>query len=357
MAATECTGSTSGNEAAPPPPPPPIETSVDLWDPFGQPGELRAAADAWDAVAAHLDDMRSHLDGVVRSSAAGWSGEAQRAFTAHWEQMAGELGNGSGGMREVAEQLRAMANELEAKNNLIQEIYVTIAATAAVSIATGFISFGAGFVAGAASVAANVARAERLLAAVKAFLVASRGVMAAVKATKVGAFAVRFGGFAAREVGEAAVMKKVVLDQNPLDPKNWSIGDAVFVAGGSMLRTRLAGRPGPSNVTPGPNGMNALSASGRARYTVKNWHSGTFPNRSQSITYHLGKHGRGRTAFQYTRDAQDFFAKNKHLATKGTLKDGTPGLRIQIKRPIPGGGTKKVGGWWTRDGRLVTFWD
>lgn len=241
MAATECTGSTSGNEAAPPPPPPPIETSVDLWDPFGQPGELRAAADAWDAVAAHLDDMRSHLDGVVRSSAAGWSGEARRAFSAHWEQMAGELGNGSGGMREVAEQLRAMADELEAKNNLIQEIYVTIAATAAVSIATGFISFGAGFVAGAASVAANVARAERLLAAVKAFLVASRGVMAAVKATKVGAFAVRFGGFAAQGVVETAVVKKVALDQNPFDPDSWTPGDALLIAGGGLLSTKLAG--------------------------------------------------------------------------------------------------------------------
>ncbi|MBW3614260.1 MAG: hypothetical protein KY439_02995, partial [Actinobacteria bacterium] len=37
-------------EPPPPPPPPPITTSFDLWDPFGEPGELRAAADAWDEV-------------------------------------------------------------------------------------------------------------------------------------------------------------------------------------------------------------------------------------------------------------------------------------------------------------------
>ncbi|MFV0317738.1 MAG: hypothetical protein ACK5O2_12355 [Microthrixaceae bacterium] len=37
--------------------------------------------------------------------------------------------------------------------------------------------------------------------------------------------------------------------------------------------------------------------------------------------------------------------------------DGSAGLRIQAKVPLPGGGTKNVGGYWTTDGRLVTFWD
>lgn len=56
---------TDAEAPPPPPPPPPIETSFDLWDPFGQPGELRAAADAWEAAAAHLDQLRAELGNAV----------------------------------------------------------------------------------------------------------------------------------------------------------------------------------------------------------------------------------------------------------------------------------------------------
>jgi len=101
----------------------------------------------------------------------------------------------------------------------------------------------------------------------------------------------------------------------------------------------------------------ALTSSQRAQYLSDNWHPATFPNRTQSINYHLAKHGNGRTAFEYTRDAQQFFSQNRDLATEVILRDGTPGLRIQTKVPLPGGGTNNVGGYWTSDGRLVTFWD
>lgn len=85
-------------------PPPPIETSFDLWDPFGQPGELRAAADAWEAAAAHLDQLRSGLGRAVLASSGGWSGRAADAFGAHWGSMAPELDDGAEGMRQVATQ-------------------------------------------------------------------------------------------------------------------------------------------------------------------------------------------------------------------------------------------------------------
>ena len=65
----------------------------------------------------------------------------------------------------------------------------------------------------------------------------------------------------------------------------------------------------------------------------------------------------GRTAFEHTRDAQQFFSRNRNLAAPVTLLDGTPGLRIQTRLPQPGGGSTKVGGFWTTDGKLVTFWD
>ena len=93
------------------------------------------------------------------------------------------------------------------------------------------------------------------------------------------------------------------------------------------------------------------------RYLFNNWHKGTFPNRTQSVNYHLAKHGKGRTAGEYTRDAMDFYDANRSLGTPVILRDGTAGLRIQTKQPLPGGGTQKVGGFWTSDGRLVTYWD
>jgi len=93
------------------------------------------------------------------------------------------------------------------------------------------------------------------------------------------------------------------------------------------------------------------------KYLFDNWHMGTFPNRLQSIKYHLAKHGKGRTLRQYTEAAQDFFQKNKHLGTKVMLKDGTAGIQIKTKIKIPGQKTQRIGGYWTHDGRLVTFWD
>jgi hypothetical protein len=93
------------------------------------------------------------------------------------------------------------------------------------------------------------------------------------------------------------------------------------------------------------------------KYLADNWHQGTFPNRMQSVRYHLAKHGKGRTAQQYTQDAMDFFHKNQHLGQKVTLKDGTPGIKIQTKVMIPGLKTQRIGGYWTQDGKLVTFWD
>jgi len=77
----------------------------------------------------------------------------------------------------------------------------------------------------------------------------------------------------------------------------------------------------------------------------------------QSVRYHLAKHGKGRTAQQYTQDAMEFFQKNKHLGQKVTLKDGTAGIKIQTKIKIPGQKTQRIGGYWTQDGKLVTFWD
>ncbi len=52
----------------------------------------------------------------------------------------------------------------------------------------------------------------------------------------------------------------------------------------------------------------------------------------------------------------NFFNKNKGLGKNVILKDGTQGIKIQTKQII-NGKTHRVGGYWTRDGKLVTFWD
>lgn len=58
--------------------------------------------------------------------------------------MAPELDGGAEAMRQVAAQLRAMADELEAENDLVQSIYVMVAAAAGVSVLAGLVSFGPG---------------------------------------------------------------------------------------------------------------------------------------------------------------------------------------------------------------------
>ena len=103
------------------------------------------------------------------------------------------------------------------------------------------------------------------------------------------------------------------------------------------------------------NGADEAFSAGR--YLKDTWYKSTFPNRTQSVQYHLAKHGKGRTAVQYTQDAMDFFAQNRSLGQSVILRDGTAGIKIATKQPRPGGGVQRVGGYWTSDGRLVTYWD
>lgn len=82
------------------------------------------------------------------------------------------------------------------------------------------------------------------------------------------------------------------------------------------------------------------------------WHKGTFNSAIDSMEYHLAKHGNGRTIEQYTNDAMNFYNKNKHLGKEVQLKDGSFGIKIETIS-----GNNKVGGYWTNDGKIVTFWD
>jgi RHS repeat-associated protein len=89
-----------------------------------------------------------------------------------------------------------------------------------------------------------------------------------------------------------------------------------------------------------------------AKILFDSWDKGTFPNRMQSIRYHFFKHANGRSVNEYTRDAISFFNKNKNSAKEVILKNGQQGYSIKMKC-----NESRIGGFWTKDEKIITFWD
>ncbi len=84
---------------------------------------------------------------------------------------------------------------------------------------------------------------------------------------------------------------------------------------------------------------------------LSHWDQATFANVYDCARYHWQKHASylGKTPEEYTKDALQFFNKEKGRARTLTLRNGEPGLVI---RTGPGG----PGGYFTQDGRVVSFW-
>lgn len=102
---------------------------------------------------------------------------------------------------------------------------------------------------------------------------------------------------------------------------------------------------------------NLVKSSPKGAFLNRNVYSGSFPNKTQSLAYHHAKHGKGRTPSKYIEDAQSFFNKNKGQAKPHMLLDGTSGLSIKTKYIGPNGKTVRQGGFFKKDGRVVTYWD
>ena len=87
-----------------------------------------------------------------------------------------------------------------------------------------------------------------------------------------------------------------------------------------------------------------------AQFLLRSWYQATFFSASGTVAYHWLRHAPryGKSAVEYTRDAVDFFSKNQHLGKAVTFKDGTAGVLIRMR-----GGP---GGYFTPDGRVVSFW-
>lgn len=70
----------------------------------------------------------------------------------------------------------------------------------------------------------------------------------------------------------------------------------------------------------------------KAKFLFNSWDKGTFPNRMQSIKYHVQKHGNNYSYEEYTKKSIDFFNLNKENALTTTLKNGKKGYSIKIKK-------------------------
>ena len=93
------------------------------------------------------------------------------------------------------------------------------------------------------------------------------------------------------------------------------------------------------------------------QFLKSNWSKGTFDFQSNSILYHLKKHGKGRSAVQYTKDAMNIFKNNKNFAKEVVLKNGQKGFHIQKKYINEAGKKVNRGGYWDSLGKVITFWD
>ena len=91
--------------------------------------------------------------------------------------------------------------------------------------------------------------------------------------------------------------------------------------------------------------------------TLDKVYQGTFESSEKALAYHLMKHGNGRTAEQYIDDANAFFIKNRSLAEPTILQSGSKGFSIKTKGTDTNGKVKRIGGFFTEDGKVVTFWD
>ena len=80
------------------------------------------------------------------------------------------------------------------------------------------------------------------------------------------------------------------------------------------------------------------------------WNPGSFSDQTENLSYHLAKHGDGRTLEQYTQDAEDFFNNNRSSAQWGQWN---PNWQPLFRLKLPGIG----GGYFDGQGRILTYWD
>ncbi|MGH4008786.1 MAG: WXG100 family type VII secretion target [Pseudonocardiaceae bacterium] len=214
----------------------PVETvEFGLWWPAGDPGKLREAADAWDAMASHLDTATTTLSGAASAVTGANSGEAIDAFAAHWNLIGGPQGalpTIAGDCRNMATSLREFADAVDEVREQITQMAIEIAATVAIGVGLAFFTFGASAAAAGGTIAAMVARAAALASSlgVRAATIISRvAVMGTLGAAE---------GMAANTVAQLGSNAIFNDNHNPIDGFNLAevgvSGAFGFAAGGAF---------------------------------------------------------------------------------------------------------------------------
>lgn len=231
-----------------------VVSTVGLWWPDAEEGDLRAAADAWDRTAVALDRTAEAGRGAATGAVAGWSGDAADAFRDRWGGFERDgLVPGADGCRAVAGALRQYADEVETAKHEIEALAVEIGAGVVLGAAAAWFTFGASAAAAAGIAARLVAVAASIGVRVSSSVAgivstaltgATFGAVDGVAANAVGQLyrveALDEGGYSADELGTTAM---------------WSGAGGVLGAGAGVVATRALreAAPGPELLR-GPGG-------------------------------------------------------------------------------------------------------
>ena len=196
-----------------------VVSTVGLWWPGAEEGDLRAAADAWDRMAVALDRTVEAGRGATTGALHGWSGDAADAFRDRWGGFERDgLVPGADGCRAMAGALRQYADEVETAKHEIEALAVEIGAGVVLGAAAAWFTFGASAAAAAGIAARLVAVAASIGVRVSSSVAgivstaltgATFGAVDGVAANAVGQVyrveAVDEGGYSADELGTTAM--------------------------------------------------------------------------------------------------------------------------------------------------------
>ncbi|MBW3557484.1 MAG: WXG100 family type VII secretion target [Actinobacteria bacterium] len=247
---------TCGSGTPPPPPPPEIEQDVDIWNPGGDPGELRRAAAAWRAMANTVEGVAADLDGAVNRCLAAWTGTSSDAFERQWREVhQGMTSEVVPHLGEVAGRLDETADAIEDINDQIHDLYVSIGVAVGVGAVLSVVTLGFSAAASAAAAAAAGARAGVLVARMASIL---QTVAAALRGAKLASSYAKAWGAAAVVNTTATGVSKAITNPNHNPFDGWTFDDASAVVNGSTA-AGVTGGLGSRLI-----GLGGLGAVGRA---------------------------------------------------------------------------------------------
>lgn len=214
-----------------PPPPPEIQRDIDVWNPGGDPGELRRAAEAWRDMADVVEDVAGNLDAAVGRCLAQWHGPAADAFAAQWREVHdGMADDVVPHLREIAGKLDETAAVIEEINDRIHDLYVSIGVAVGVGAVLSVVTLGFSAAAGAAAAATAAAQAGLLVQRMAVFLTSVANLLRAAQLTR--RYAKAWAVAAAVNTGATGITKIATNpNHDPFD--GWTLDDLTGIVNGS----------------------------------------------------------------------------------------------------------------------------